>query len=151
TLDYTVPKPRWYIPRTMSLGYKLTDYELDYGDEARIDPTQDPLLVSPTTTDKTQDYTAKLGFQPLPGFTFNPNYSLSLTHEYKDVSLSSAPIPSDYDKLRSQTAGFDGVMTFKKWLAPRVRYSMLDQETYGIPLSVQPDAAATKNVDRTGT
>src|SRR6185437_3527025 len=44
TLDYTVPKPRWYIPRTMSLGYKLTDYELDYGDEARIDPTQDPLL-----------------------------------------------------------------------------------------------------------
>ena len=69
--------------------------------------------------------------------------------------MSTTVAPStetlDYDKLKSQTMGFDSVMAIKRWFSPRLRYTITNRETYGIPLSTDLNAAQTKNVDRTDT
>lgn len=158
TLDYTLPIPRAYLPRTVSLNYKLTRLNLDFGPQA-LAGAADPFSAS-NTRDDTHDIGAKLSFQPLPGFTFNPNYSLSSTREFKEAVVDTATLTTQslqYDKTRSQTAGFDGVVSFRRWLAPRTRYSITTRETFGIPLFTDAQAgdilqaARYKSVDRTAT
>jgi len=156
TLDYALPGNRPWLPKTVSLGYRITKLNLDFGEDALLYAT-DPFSVS-NTEDDTRDITAKMSFQPMKGFTFNPNYSLSTTNESKDVIFSTGPTgvgysttTLNYDLAKTQTAGFDGVLSVTRWFAPRMRYSMTDRETYGIPLSTDPDAASMKNVDRTAT
>ncbi len=155
TMDYAVPLQRAYLPRSVQLGYKLTKLKLNFDDGALLNAT-DPFSVS-NTRDDTQEINAKLAFQPLTGFTFNPNFTRSSTRESKDVvfststSISASTTTLDYDKLKSQTMGFDGVLAFKRWLSPRLRYSITNRETYGIPLATDPAAAISKTVDRTDT
>jgi len=169
TMDYAVPLQKAYLPRTVQLGYKMSKLKMDFTDGAFANAS-DPFSVS-NTRDDTQDVNAKLTFQPLPGFTFNPNFSRETTRESKDVRFAplitvagssatmvdpSQPVPAStetltYDKLKTQTMGFDGVLTLKKWLAPRLRYSITNRETFGIPLSISTGAALSKTVDRTDT
>jgi hypothetical protein len=155
TMDYTVPVNNPFLPKSVSLGYRITKLNLDFGSDALI-AANDPFSVS-NTRDDTRDITAKMSFQPLRGFTLNPNYSLSTTHEEKDVIFSTttgvnySTTTLAYDKAKTQTAGFDGVMTIVKWFAPRLRYSLTDRETYGIPLALNPTAGLFKSVDRTAT
>jgi len=164
TMDYRPAATHFFTPRSVSLGYKITRYKLDFGNPAALQtPGVDPFSVS-STRDNTYDYSAKLSFQPLPNLTFNPNYSLSTTREFKDAistttasdgSVAIANIMSrEYDKAKTQTAGFDGMLALRKWLAPRVRYSITNRETYGIPLASDPPdqpSSMFKNVDRTAT
>ncbi len=151
TLDYAPTSKFFLTPRTIALGYKLTKYKLNFGPSALL-PGTDPFSVT-NTRDNTNDFSAKLSFQPLPGFSFNPNYSFSNTSESKDSVTTSSGIfkPGSYDKTKAQTAGFDGVLSVRRWFAPRVRYTITDRETYGIPLSVTPEANKFKTVDRTAT
>jgi hypothetical protein len=155
TMDYSVPIQRAYLPRTLQLGYKLTDLKTNYSDGALAAAT-DPFLVS-DTQDKTTEIDAKATFQPKPGFTFNPNFSRVQTHETKNVifstytSVASSTQTLDYDSLASQTMGFDSVLGIKKWFSPRLRYTITNRDTDGIPLSTDPTASLTKNVDRTDT
>jgi len=161
TMDYAVPVQRAYLPRNVQLGYKLSKLKINFGDGALLNAT-DPFTVS-DTQDDTQDINAKLSFQPLTGFTFNPSFARSTTRETKDVrfgdfdpvtqstTVAASTETLTYDKLKSQTMGFDGTMAFKRWFSPRLRYSITNRETYGIPLSSDIDAALTKNVDRTDT
>lgn len=161
TLDYNPASKLFFVPHTISLGYKLTDYKLNFGSTAQnfnniTADGEDPYSVS-NTQDITNDYKLKLGFQPWKAFTFNPNYELATTHEYKQA-ISSDPVtgaeivtPMDYDKTKTENLGFDSVLSLRKWFAPRLRYNMNDVETYGIPLSTDPDAADFKTVDRTST
>jgi hypothetical protein len=158
TLDYNVPLKSAFLPRNLQLGYKLTDYNLDFTPGALL-TASDPYLAS-NTKDVTHDITARMSFQPLSKLTFNPNYSLSLTREHKDAIVDSNTLTTtalDYEKLRSQTSGFDSTFTLAKWFAPRLRYSMNTRETYGIPLSSQttgglgPSMGDFKTVDRTDT
>jgi len=155
TMDYGVPIQRAYLPRNVQLGYKLTKLKLNYTDGALLNAT-DPFSVS-NTRDDTQDINAKLSFQPLKALTFNPSFSRSTQHESKDVifstmsSISASTVTLDYDKLRTQTMGFDSVLSLKRWFAPRLRYTVTNRETYGIPLSISTGAALSKNVDRTDT
>ncbi|MFA5974871.1 MAG: hypothetical protein WC859_01745 [Elusimicrobiota bacterium] len=158
TLDYTVPVQRAYLPKTIALSYKLTRLNLDFGAGA-LSGASDPFSVS-NTRDDTHDIGAKLSFQPLPGFTFNPNYNLSITREFKDAILDTGTLTTQsliYDKTRAQTAGFDGILTFRRWFAPRTRYTITSRETYGIPLFTDTQngdplkATRLKSVDRTAT
>jgi len=154
TLDYTVPLNKAYLPKTIALGYKISKLNLDFGPQALLN-TSDPFSVS-DTRNETKEMSAKMSFQPLNGFTFNPNYSLMTTREEKDVLFSTTTVEGStvtlsYDKAKSQTAGFDGVLTLQKWLAPRVRYSITTRETYGIPLASDPGASLLKTVDRQST
>jgi len=161
TLDYSPSSKLFFVPHAISLGYKRTDYKLNFGSIAQ-DPNniaadgEDPYSVS-NTEDITNDYIAKLGFQPWRGFTFNPNYELATTHEWKNA-ISTDPVtgaetitPMNYDKVKTENMGFDSVLSLRKWFAPRLRYNMNDVETYGIPLSSDPGAADFKTVDRTST
>jgi hypothetical protein len=164
TFDYSVPGTHVFLPKTLSLGYKRTNLTQDFSDGALAEALAngtDPFQVSPTK-DVTNDFSAKLSFQPHPGFTFNPNFSRSTTRESKDaVSVSTDPVtgaitqtavtPMEYDKSKSQTMGFDGITSFKKWFSPRLRYTVTNTETYGIPLSLDQSAANLKTVDRTDT
>jgi hypothetical protein len=155
TLDYTVPVQKAYLPRTVQMGYKLTRLRLDFSDGALAAAT-DPFSVS-NTRDDSQDITARLSFQPRPGFTFNPNFERSTTRESKDVvfststSLSASTTTLSYDKLKTQTMGFDSVLGFKRWFSPRLRYTITNRDTYGIPLATDASAAMSKSVDRTDT
>jgi len=155
TTDYSVPGQQSYLPRTVQLGYKLTRLNSAFTDGALAAAT-DPFSVS-NTRDDTQEINAKLSFQPRTGFTFNPNFARSETRESKNVifststSISASTQTLDYDKLRSQTMGFDSVLGIKRWFSPRLRYTITNRETYGIPLAADTNAAATKNVDRSDT
>jgi len=156
TMDYTVPGNRAFLPKNVSLGYRITKLKLDFDQGAFLNAT-DPFSVS-DTKDDTRDITAKMSFQPISGFTFNPNYSLTTTKETKEVVYSTgttgvgiSTTTLTYDKAKSQTAGFDGVLSFTRWFAPRLRYSITDRETYGIPLATDASAALLKTVDRTST
>jgi len=154
-MDYANPVQRFYLPRSVQLGYKLTKHDLDF-DTGAFAAATDPFSVS-NTEDNTQDIDAKLSFQPHAGFTFNPNFARSETKESKqvvfstttDVAVSTETL--DYDSLKSQTMGFDSVLGIKRWFAPRLRYTVTNRETYGIPLATDPGAATTKTVDRTDT
>ena len=57
----------------------------------------------------------------------------------------------EYDTIRAQTMGFDSTFGIKRWFAPRLHYTVTNHETYGIPLALDPSAAAFKSVDRTNT
>ena len=85
TMDYAVPVKRAYLPRNVQLGYKLTKLKIDFGDGALLNAT-DPFTAS-DTQDDTQDISAKMSFQPLTGFTFNPNFARSTTRESKDAFI----------------------------------------------------------------
>ncbi len=152
TLDYNVPIQKAYLPRSVSLGYKRTDLKLNFGSGA-LATAVDPFTVS-NTKDVTQDASMRLAFQPLSGFTFNPNISRSTTRETKEAILSTttlATVALEYDKLRSQTMGFESTMGIKRWFAPRLRYTITNRETYGIPLALDQNAARFKSVDRNST
>jgi hypothetical protein len=156
TADYTVPGQHVLLPKTVQLGYKMTKLGLDFTPDAFTTAT-DPFQVS-NTKDNTQDITARLSFQPLPGFTFNPNFLRSTTREYKEVAATGTvtqdqidQLRNGYDKAKTQTLGLDGVMNFTRWFAPRVRYSVTNRETFGIPLVSSATAFNTKSVDRTAT
>jgi len=155
SMDYSLPVQRAFLPRTVQMGYKLTKLNSDFTDGALATAT-DPFSVS-DTRDATQEINAKLSFQPRAGFTFNPNFARSETRESKDVIFSTSTGVSvstqtlDYDKLRSQTMGFDSVLGVKRWFSPRLRYTITNRETFGIPLATDPSAALTKTVDRTDT
>ncbi|HVO33063.1 MAG TPA: hypothetical protein VMU17_04050, partial [Elusimicrobiota bacterium] len=153
TFDYSPRSRMFFVPHSVSFGAKLTNLDINFGPGALLGAT-DPFEVS-NTRDRSYDWTAKMSFQPLPGFTFNPNYALSETHEYKDAIQSTTTptsiVSMDYDKAKTETVGMDGVLAIKRWLSPRLRYTMTDRETYGIPLAADPTAANFKTVDRTGT
>jgi hypothetical protein len=157
TLDYTLPGTRRILPKTVQLGYKITDFRLKFGPQALV-TTNDLFSVS-DTQDKTTDLSARLSFQPLTGFTFNPNFSRTITREFKDIDPSTGTLTDEqraslrdgYDKLKAQTLGLDGVLSFTRWFAPRVRYSVTNRETYGIPIVSSPTANLQKSVDRTAT
>ena len=154
-MDYSVPVQKAYLPRTLQLGYKMSKLKSNFGDGALVAAT-DPFSVS-NTRDDTQEINAKLSFQPRAGFTFNPNFTRSETRESKDVvfstmtSLATSTTTLDYDKLKSQTMGFDSVLGLKRWFSPRLRYTITNRETYGIPLSISTGAANGKTVDRNDT
>lgn len=155
TLDYAIPINNPFLPKSISLGYRITKLDINFGSDA-LTTAVDPFDVS-STHDDTRDILAKASFQPLKALTFNPNYSVSTTHEEKDVIYSTSTgvtfstTTLSYDKAKTQTAGFDSVLSLSRWFAPRMRYSITDRETYGIPLATDPDAAFTKTVDRTAT
>lgn len=152
TVDYSVPLQRFYLPKTVQVGYRITKLNLKFG-AAALPGATDPFSVS-NTKDDTRDITARMSFQPLPGFTFNPNYALSTTRESKEAIVDTATLTTQslaYDKSKSQTVGFDGVLAFKRWISPRLRYTITNRETYGIPLLNDFSAARLKSVDRTAT
>ena len=155
TMDYAVPIQKAFLPRTVQLGYKLTKLDSAFADGALAAAT-DPFSVS-DTRDKTTEIDAKATFQPKPGFTFNPNFSRVQTHETKNVifstmsSVGASTQTLDYDSLASQTMGFDSVLGIKKWFSPRLRYTITNRDTDGIPLSTDQSASLQKNVDRTDT
>jgi hypothetical protein len=152
SLDYTIPGNRAFLPRTVSMGYKRTDQELTFGSQALTNAT-DPFSVS-NTRDLTHDFSMKLAFQPLSGFTFNPQVSRTVTREFKEAISSTTPVRTqalEYDRLRTQTMGFDSTMGIRRWFAPRLRYTVTNSETYGIPLLSNPTASEFKSVDRNST
>jgi hypothetical protein len=157
TLDYTVSLQKFYLPKTISMGYKRTNLNISFSplDALQTGTVTDPFSVS-NTKDITNDASLRLSFQPLAGFTFNPNVSRSTTHEFKDAIISTTTTPItiqslDYDKLRSQTMGFDSTLAVKRWFSPRLRYTVTNRETFGIPLASSPTASNFKSVDRTST
>lgn len=152
TLDYTVPVKRRYLPENFQLGYKISKLNLDF-ESGALAGASDPFSVS-DTRDDTRDISAKATFQPINGFTFTPNYTLSTTTEEKDIIYSTSSVDGStetikYDKARAQTAGLDGVLGLARWLSPRLRYTITTRETYGIPLLNNLRAADQKTVDRT--
>lgn len=152
TVDYSIPSQRFFLPRTVQFGYKLTRLNLNFGRNA-LATASDAFSVS-NTRDDTHDISARASFQPLPGFTFNPNYALSTTKEFKEAITDTTTLTTTalaYDKTKSQTMGMDGVLAFKRWFSPRVRYTVTNRETFGIPLVNNTSAADFKSVDRTAT
>lgn len=155
TMDYAVPIQSRVLPKNISLGYKVSRLKLSFGDGALLG-TSDPLSVS-DTRNKTEEVNAKLNFQPAAGFTLNPSFTRTTTREAKDVifstntSVSQSTQTIEYDKLKAQTMGIDSVLGIRKWFAPRLRYSITNRETYGIPVLSNLAAADSKTVDRTST
>jgi hypothetical protein len=164
TFDYTVPLQKAWLPRTISAGYKRTDHKLSFEAQNALNSgtVTDPFSIS-DTKDITNDASLKLAFQPMNGFTFNPNISRSTTRESKQALLvdtatltNGSPtitgmVPLEYDRQRTQTMGFDSTLGIKRWFAPRVRYTVTNSENYGIPLATDQTAAMFKTVDRTST
>lgn len=152
TMDYAPTWQKFFVPRSIALGYRLTRLKLNFGQQAIANAT-DPFSVS-NTRDDTHEMSARMSFQPLPGFSFNPNYSLTTTKEFKDAITDTTTLRTasfEYEKAKAQTAGFDGVFAFRRWLSPRVRYTITTRETFGIPLLTDTSAANFKSVDRTAT
>jgi hypothetical protein len=159
TVDYNVPIQKAWLPKNVNVSYKRTDLNIQFAPEAltlsQIQGT-DPFSAS-NTKDVTHDASLRMAFQPLNGFTFNPNIARSVTRESKeaisvDTNTATTTItPLDYDRLRSQTMGFDSQLGIKRWFAPRLRYTITNAETFGIPLATTPNAGALKSVDRTST
>lgn len=156
-MDYTVPIQRFFLPRSLQLGYKFNRLKIDYENGA-LAGASDPFGVS-DTRDDTKEITAKMSFQPLPGFTFNPNFRRSTRREYKDVLFSTGTTGNvavstttlEYDKTKSQAMGMDGVLAFKRWFSPRLRYLITNNETYNLPVLSNPLAVDKKIVDRAAT
>ncbi len=155
TMDYDVPARSRFLPRNISMGYRYSRLRLNFGDGA-LTNASDPFSVS-NTRNNTQDINAKLSFQPASGFSINPSFSRSITHEAKDVLFSTSTGINvstqtvEYDKLKTQTLGLDGVFSFRRWFSPRMRYTITNRETFGLPLAANLLAADRKTVDRTST
>src|SRR5262249_54880091 len=116
TADYSPTLQKAWVPRTISLGYKVTKENLDFDQANALLNASDPFSVS-DTHDDTREITARMSFQPKLGFSFTPNFYRSVQRESKDAIFptmtvvgSTAPIIStttlDYDKLKTQTMGF---------------------------------------------
>lgn len=155
TMDYAVPIQSRVLPKNIQLGYKVSKLNLSFADGALLGAS-DPFSVS-DTRNKTEEVNAKLNFQPAAGFTFNPSFTRTTTREAKDVifsthtSISNSTQTIEYDKLKAQTMALDSVMGISKWFAPRLRYSITNRETYGIPVLNNLSASDSKTVDRTST
>jgi hypothetical protein len=119
TLSYTVPGQLFFMPRSIELTAGYVKYSVSFDSQfARSAPGNF------NTDEFTNSYSARMGFTPWSGSSFNPNYSVTTVRENRSDFTSGQEVRLRYPKSLTQSAGFTSNFRIFSWFNPSVGYSV---------------------------
>ncbi|MGC8866858.1 MAG: hypothetical protein ACP5PA_01430 [Elusimicrobiales bacterium] len=113
------------VPKNTSLSYTYIINRTNYSSLLNLPSNYN-------SDERINSYTAKLTFNILNFFDFNPNYSLSKTYERRSFSNSES---FSYPKNLQQSSGFNSNLTIFRWLRPSISYNITTSENNNISVT----------------
>ncbi len=119
TFQYGIPRPRWWLPRTLDANVAHTLYDVRFQSEfARAQPGDFD------TSERGNTYGGRLTFTPWAGASFNPTFSRTKVKEKRTDYTTGAPVDSAYPKSMNQSLGFSSNYRLASWFNPQVNYQV---------------------------